>query len=136
MNINKLVTTIFFSIAILGLIGCKKENDKPVTNIPAYESGNRKPESIKKINDLPEEFEETLSKLGITAGIIPIIDHESGDIFLFKSRDTEIRDLKFPISTQEIKSVTPITVFRFEGSKCSAISLGGSGTIVCSHIKY
>ena len=136
MNVNKLIITMFFSIAILGLVGCKKENDKPVTHIPAYESGNRESEPIGKINDLPEEFEETLSKLGIKAGIIPIIDHESGDIFIFKSRDTEIRDFKFPISTQEIKSVTPITVFRFEGSKCTGISLGGSGAIICSHIKY
>ncbi|MBX3630889.1 MAG: hypothetical protein KF908_13495 [Nitrosomonas sp.] len=136
MNVNKLIITTFSSIAILGLIGCKKEDDKPVTNILAYASKAEQSEPIQKINDLPKEFEETLSKLGIKAGIVPIIDHESGDIFIFKSRDAEIKDLKFPISTQEIKSVTPITVFRFEGSKCTGISLGGSGAIVCTHIRH
>ncbi len=136
MNVNKLIITTIFSIAILGLIGCKQEHDKPVTHIPPYESGSKEPESIHKVHDLPKEVEEAFNQLGIKIGLIPIIDHENGNIFVFKGRDTKIEDLKFPISTRKIESVTPIAIFRYEGSRCTGMSFGGSGTIVCSHSMY
>ncbi len=137
MNVNKLIITTIFSIAILGLIGCKKEHDKPVTHIPPYESGNKEPESIHQVHDLPKEAEEALNRLGIKVGLIPIVDHESGDIFIFKGRDIELKDLKFPISTRKIESITPITIFSYEGSKCSGVTLGGgSGQGGCSKPKH
>ncbi len=129
-----IITTISF-IAILGLTGCLTEHEESSTNIHPYTSGNEDPPTLKGVRDLPEGIEEELNNLGINIGILPIVDHETGDIFVFKGRDVEIGDIEFPISTSSIESITGITVFRYVGSKCFGIGLNGRFVGGCSHIQ-
>ncbi len=130
---------LLISIGVVGCAGQSIGGDKPYSgrpteHVPRPQVGYQEI-SVKELPiKLQKELEQFLGTNRIFFLTAVTDDKESrNNLLVLTNPNLKTRELQFPIKTEAIIDVTPLSVFSFTGSHCRAVNGGGgTGVISCT----